>query len=122
MLGCGETREARTAASPDDEWIFPAEPRCALLPLGSVRGVEGLTVWEYIAFASKCRNRYRSGDKEREEEEEMKFDWEEEWHKDDENSLMTREEELEEEAWNAWVEEQEALDQYYDSLEAIESS
>jgi len=48
-------------------------PRCALLPLGSVRGEEGLTTWEYVAFAEACENRYRSGDDEQEEEEEACF-------------------------------------------------
>lgn len=48
-------------------------PRCALLPLGSVRGEEGLTIWEYGAFADACRNRYHSGDDEQEEYEEACF-------------------------------------------------
>jgi hypothetical protein len=51
--------------------------RCALRPLGSVRGEEGLNVWEYIAFAEACENRYRSGDDERQEKEEARFLFEE---------------------------------------------
>jgi hypothetical protein len=38
-----------------------------------VRGEEGLNVWESIAFAEACENRYRSWDNEREEEEEARF-------------------------------------------------
>jgi hypothetical protein len=49
-------------------------PRCALRPLGSVRGEEGLNVWESIAFAEACENRYRSGDDEREEEARFLFE------------------------------------------------
>jgi hypothetical protein len=54
-------------------------PRCALLPLGSVRGEEGLTVWEFIAFAEACENRYRSGDDEWDADEEARFLFEEAW-------------------------------------------
>lgn len=52
-------------------------PRCALLPLGSLRGPEGLTTWEYIAFAEACEKRYHSGEKEEDEEEEARFLFEE---------------------------------------------
>lgn len=47
----------------------------ALAPLGSVRGPEGLTVWEYIAFAHASSCRYRSGDDEQDEYEEYMFEW-----------------------------------------------
>jgi hypothetical protein len=47
----------------------------ASVPLGSVRGEEGLTIWEYAAFQSACSFRYRSGDEERERSEEEMFEW-----------------------------------------------
>lgn len=47
----------------------------ASIPLGSVRGIEGLTNWEYMAFQEACSNRYRSGDEEREEAEDDMFEW-----------------------------------------------
>ena len=61
-------------------------PRSALLPLGSVRGEEGLTIWEYGAFADACRTRYHSGDDEQEEEDEACFLFHE--------ALMAEEEEI----------------------------
>ena len=51
----------------------------ASVSLGSVRGEEGLTIWQYAAFQSVCSNRYRSGDEERERSEEEMFEWHEQF-------------------------------------------
>lgn len=77
-------------------------PRCALLPLGSVRGDDGLTIWEHIAFADAVKNMYNSGDDENEEEADACFLFHEE--------LAAQEEEAERNAWSedeyfAWDEE-----------------
>jgi len=80
-------------------------PRCALLPLGSVRGKEGLTAWEYIAFAKACENRYRTGDDEREADEETRFLFEEAWAAEEQ-----REDEVENDSFGRaadWEEDQE---------------
>jgi len=47
----------------------------ASLPLGSVRGPEGLTNWEYVAFEEACSKRYRTGDEEQEAWENDMFEW-----------------------------------------------
>lgn len=52
-------------------------PRCALLPLGSVRGEEGLNIWEHIAFADAAKNCYVSGDSDEEAEAEECFNFHE---------------------------------------------
>jgi hypothetical protein len=93
-------------------------PRCALLPLGRTRGIEGLTVWEFISFQSKADTRYHSGERHLEEEENLQFLWEEEWQEGVEDNLTTHEEDIEEEDWQKWVEDQEANEIYYESLEA----
>lgn len=58
------------------------EPRAALRPLGTVRGEEGLTIWEYIAFNEACRARYTVEDEETEEEAEARFLFEEAFARD----------------------------------------
>ncbi len=61
-------------------WLCELGP--AAQPLGSVRGVEGLTCWEYVLFAALADRRYRSGDAERADEEEARLDFDEEWYAD----------------------------------------
>lgn len=53
-------------------------PRSVLFPLGSATGLDALNIWEHIAFAEAERNRYRSGDSEKEAEEEACFEFHEE--------------------------------------------
>lgn len=80
-------------------------PRCALLPLGAVRGEEGLNTWEYIAFAEACENRYRSMDDEDEAEEEERFLFEEAYAAENQRVQHQHEEEdyfSNNESWWGW--------------------
>lgn len=69
----GERRHPRSPA-PRMVWT----PRSVLFPLGSASGLDALNIWEHIAFAEAERNRYRSGDSEKEAEEEACFEFHEE--------------------------------------------
>jgi hypothetical protein len=100
-----------------ENWMrdFPQHARCALHPLGSVRGPEGLNIWEYIAFSSRYNARYIPGDRTREQEENRRFCTEaDEYDQEDEEQLL---EDLEEAGWNQWITEQEETAAYFDALE-----